>query len=110
MGGVCGNGSTICTVRSECYEVAGATCEDGECTYLPSTSGTFCGSVACGRCDGSGTCTGCQAGYRCVGITCCTDGSSSGAACAVDSDCCPCAGSGCSVTCFNGQCLESDIG
>ena len=106
QGGTCGGGSTICTNPLECYIATGATCEEGNCTYhQPSSAGTVCSSVACGRCDGSGTCAACPEDYICQSNgNCC---GLSFAYCDVVGDCCPCTEDGCGIACVNHVCIES---
>ncbi len=105
QGGICGGGTTICTNPPECYTTAGATCSAGNCTYQPSAVDTPCGSVPCGRCDGSGTCGGCPDKHECQNGSCC---GLSGATCGSASDCCPC--DGCDCSSLQHVCFQSDIG
>jgi hypothetical protein len=66
--GSCGGGTTRCTTPPPCRTALGATCTPaGTCSYPPLAAGTACASVACGTCDGNGTCVGCTPPDTCGG-------------------------------------------
>lgn len=92
--GTC-TGATICTTPPECRTAAGATCHGGICDYPPTASGTACGSVACGRCDGNGACVGCAATADCTCLVIsdvlsyCVDFNDAGCFCVSECASCP---------------------
>jgi hypothetical protein len=74
--GVCvGSNPVVCNSPDECQNLPG-TCNsaNGQCAYPNKATGTTCTTVACGQCDGTGTCaSGCNAATQdCFNGSCAT--------------------------------------